>query len=540
MSHWLFHFQNMNYILKTIDGTACHFHTFADALWALNEGPQAREYKLRPTTDFELWRSDQEWYMLVNRRGSLFPTLSGAGHGPDLMRRLIEEVAPYMLRPDGSVLKPYEMSRAQWGAVNIVGSIAYGVYPCIPEVAATPLLALFESAAGNNTAQNRPAESLTDILHAEYFKRFGHGHNGPEYRPGSGSNSRHEVHVGYALARGDDVPQEVLDEYRGDQGQHLGRDMHWALQLMDHPGLRGKFKNPDVLSNVLNILHHDKIHLDAGKVEQVLKACEGLPEDASYTAVDNCLYQAGIVELDQPCAEPTSKGDAPAAINDAAARLAVAIAEWRNSESLLRLKSELAQSRISQREYRRRVTVHKTTPSEVVRWANTVIGMVVNKDIKQALDILDCQGNDTSRKFLEAEYGVKLSGFRAAERRKAVFRLLGYEKDADINAIEAELKAKRETLLESRKRTDIIEAVEALPVTFEGKTQNWRQVIDSLIERGFRRIHAEKKGAVTTYQLGHETNNLQVRLKAKNMTLQYAKLVLDGMSGSGVGHAQAV
>ncbi|MFJ1260131.1 hypothetical protein [Cupriavidus sp. CuC1] len=148
----------------------------------------------------------------------------------EILDTIIGEVDRFILRPDGKVLRPFEVSRDAWEAVVAAGRLGY-----FPEEALAP------ECCDQGTLFADPDAAFVDpacYVEQQFRARFGFGTNGPEYSPGAGINSRHEVHVAYALQRGEKVRDCVLNAYR--DSPEIGKyDLLWLKDLIAVPALRG-------------------------------------------------------------------------------------------------------------------------------------------------------------------------------------------------------------------------------------------------------------------------------------------------------------
>lgn len=492
----------MKYTLKCCEVPVRHFTTYADALWELNESPREQEYRKLVPPDLELWLGDQEFYMVVRRGRYLIPTLEGAGDAAELMQRLFDEVVPYAISEDGSVLRPHQMTRAKWGALNIVGSIGYAVYPCMPQ---------------------RKGIDLSGWINKAFWDKFGFGHNGPEYTPGAGTNSRHEVHVAYALARGEMVPAEVLDEYRGQQGIYGKYDLRWLWDLIDFPVLRGAFPSITVMESTLSILRRERVDMTLELAGKVIEITRGLSPTAVHSVVDDALFDAGLLKVNGSTASGSLPGPAP--VSDAAARLSEQLRECKRQVELKRLSVDRSKGNISMRTFIQRQAEIERAAAPVA-WANQVISAIEERNLKAVLEILDGPGNEVSQRFVEAEYAVKLRNVPAAKRRAALCSLAGIHTEQAVSAALTKIEVDRKSRLALKEALRVREQVEGLAVRFEGQQTNWKALIDSLIQRGFTEVRSAPNGASKIYTLVNPNSGGSVRLSSKDKTLDYARQAL--------------
>ena len=501
----------MKYTLKIIDGTVRHFNSFTEALWNLNEGPHASEYKTRPASDFELWFGEQELYIVLSNSRYLVPTLEGAGTGIDLIERLFSEVACYAVADDGSIKAPHQMRREHWDWINLVGQIAYGVYPgCIPQMTS------FE---------------LADHACLIFQDRLGYGHNGPALPNGTGTNSRHDVHVAYALARAMPVPDDVLAEYRE---RPFTMDLRWLPALIQFPALRGAFPSIGVLRSALSIVRLEGLEMTEVTAYRVIEACKGLDPDVTYVQVDDALYLAGVVGLKE--SSPQRAGDVPAPSSDAAKRLSEQLRKGRQQVSLARIKKEREAGNISMRAYLRgQADVEREEAP--VSWANHVIKAIEDKDLPTLLNVVSNSTNTSTMRFMEKEYGVRLNGQSQRKRSLQACRLVGIQSDEDAQLRLGEIEGQRQQRIKQRDASRAAERVERQDVVFEGQQSNWKAVIDTLITRGYTEIGTTPSGAAKKHFLVHPTTREGVPLAAKSGALEYARLALEAVEE--VVHAQA-
>lgn len=491
----------MKYTLKIIDGTVRHFNSFAEALWNLNEGPQASEYKARPPTDFELWFGDKEWYIVLSRRQYLVPTLEGAGNGIELIERLFDEVVSYAIAEDGSIKAPHQMPRRHWEWLNLVGSIAYNVYPgCI-----------------------RQADwvELSNHLHSLFHQRLGYGHNGPVLPDDVGTNSRHEVHVAYALAKCQDVSAEVLNEY---SDRSFSMDLSWLHTLIQFPVLRGAFPSINVMKSALSIVRLDAPEMSEGLAHQVIDACKGIKPDATYVQIDDVLYLAGVVSMKESSRARPTETISP--ISDAAQRLSEQLLKCQQQVSLARLKKDREEGRISMRVYLRGQSdvAHEVAP---VSWANEVIRAIEGKDLVALLKVVENPQNTTTMRFMEREYGVHLNNQPRRIRSIQACRIIGIESEDEAKLQLENIELQRQQRIKQKDDARAAQRVEQQKVIFEGEESNWKSVIDTMISRGYTEINSKLNGAAKKYLLVHPESRRGMGLPVKTGALAYAQLAVE-------------
>lgn len=136
--------------------------------------------------------------------------------------------------------RPFEMTSLEWHGLNAIGTLAYGVYPGLEST----------------------SYKVTEHTRRVFMKRLGYDHNGPLYGPCFGGrydqNSRHDVHVAYALSNNEHIPHEVLKEYEelaASKGRIWQFDCKWAFELLAKPWLRGEFTGHQI-GVITSVLRH--------------------------------------------------------------------------------------------------------------------------------------------------------------------------------------------------------------------------------------------------------------------------------------------
>jgi hypothetical protein len=404
------------FTVQSSGATPVAVETVAEVFALLND---LKHYGLS-TTELTVLRDGAHPVELV-RHGYMSPHF-GMRLGGDPLQTLLtmlNEVDHYARRGN-TVRKPWQMLRLQWGALTAVGSLSYGVFP-----------GFTQRVAGQHFRHTLPdggvvEGQLYECIGAEFRARYGFGTNGPAYGNGSDINSRHEIHLAYALALGKAVPQDVIgDALR--MTEHFW-DPVMLVPLLERPFLRGQF-SPNRLEQVLAIYERNgKRHITADNVEAIASAVVGLGIDASYTEVDDALFLAGLLPM-----EPTALAAPPAAaqpLNELASKLAAQLHSDVAAKRIAFLDQQRQTGQISLREHARRTTVEKTYgPSTFQSHANKMVQALQQRDVGPLLAFLDTSEdmNRTSKRFAKEHFGLNTMRMRAAERRAAVFRYCGLD-----------------------------------------------------------------------------------------------------------------
>jgi hypothetical protein len=517
------------YSLILPSGLTISLNTLGDIFHYLHRRRmEGEEVLLGKADNMEVWTSGMKCFPVVQRYSELGIDMADEGRlVEDIIRFMLDEVMPYALDDMGRIKAPWQMTSAQWGAINSIGSAVYGVIPCFTQVQC------------NQTCFNRKGGvcSIVEFMCSEFQARFGYGHNGPSY-DGSQTNSRHKVHVAYALARGDTLPDAVMTEYQSGHMKELNFDLRWFPELLAKPYLRGRI-SADKLGTLLALLKGRGAivrEITEENAPRLISLMNQLPEDANIKAVDDLLFANDVLG---PWPIRNVETDIGTPLNEFAARLRQMQVEARMKSRREHVDRDYAMGQMSVRERQSEVEQIKGyQQQEPYRWANRLAQAILDKNLVALVDILDGSNNETSQKAVFKHYGVKVHGLRAAERRRAVFTLCGYATDEQYQVAEATFKADqqaraqmREAEEQRKKAASRLEDTKAIAVRakvrVDGVDMNGAEFVDKLIADGFNEIVKRKVGAVYEYRMQNTTAGRSYELKKSTGTLGYAQALLE-------------
>lgn len=455
----------------------------------------------------------------------------GTGHVQDIMDGLLGEVLPFARGEGGKMKQPWQMTASQWGAISILGSIAYGVVPCLNE----------QHFKQQCTLRNGGTCSVEQYVSSELLAVLGYGHNGPVY-DGHQINSRHEVHVAYALARGDDVPNEVLQDYMTPEGRYSSSDIHWMTVLLDKPFLRGRLSGTR-LSMLMSLLRGERdgaMEITQENAPFLIKLMNSLPENVSFVDCDNLLYANGVLKVREM---PPGRS-----LPDLGAPINVFAQDLREMQIANRVKTqrdyidqEMSKGNLSQREKDFKESLLKDIPLwESFAWANKVVKAIEEKNLQLLLEMLDGTTNDTTKRAIEKHYPVKLRNVSAAARRRGIFALIGHVTAEQVLVAEctfkAEQLARKQTEREENERKRIESRLEdskeiaaRIKISFKGVLMNGAEFVEKIIQDGFNQIASRKRGAVSKCIVRNAELGQFYELKRNNGTADYAEALLERM-----------
>lgn len=493
-----------------------HRTTLAGVLEYLNED---RNERAVPRIEDIAVRHIERGAIAIERLRSGGFAVRPTGTRRSIISAIIDEVDRFIVRPNGRVLQPYEMSRASWGAVVAAGALAYS-----PEAA----LDMTQDDAGplfqtGDLFEEQGAFDVGNYVHSEFMRRFGFGTNGPLYDPSQSPNSRHEVHVAYALMRGDKVRECVLSTYRDNPS--YGQYDLWLRPLIDVPALRGALSK-SVLQALCCVMRHEKVEITCHSVGKLLAALRHVPSDGGYVDVDDALYAAGILSVRTMPAPRQLSGENARPVTPLAARIHEKISQRQYRESVDAAQSERNARTISQREYEYRThSAERYRGQYGFEWPNRVSLAVMQRDIAAVLQIFDGprDSNTDSKRALRDELGIDVMHCTAAERRRRLFDLCGFSEDEQAEW-EAQATIAHAQRREDRAMADAKRDAEATTYRLEtGQTMNGREYVDFCISAGFSQLLEQKRGSVTRYGIYDPSRRVSRPLRAKDGTLAYAR-----------------
>lgn len=452
------------------------------------------------------------------RSGSFAVRPTGTRRG--IISAIIDEVDRFIVRPNGRVLQPYEMSRASWGAVVAAGALAYSPEAAL-DMTQDDAGPLFQTA---DLFEEKGAFDVGHYVHSEFFRRFGFGTNGPLYDPSQSPNSRHEVHVAYALIRGDKVRECVLSTYR--ENLHDGQYDLWMLRpLIDVPALRGALSK-SVLQALCTVMRHEKVEITCHNVGKLLAALRHVHSDGGLVDVDDALYAAGIVSVRTMPAPRQLSGGSAQPVTPLAASIHEKISQRHYRENVDAAQSERNARTISQREYEYRTRSAERYRREYgFEWPNRVALAVMQRDIAGVLSIFDSprDTNPDSKRALREELDIDVLQCTASQRRRRLFEMCGFS-ESEQAEWEAQAVMNKAKSRESQMLSDAKAYAEATSYRLEtGQTMTGREYVDFCIDAGFSRLLEEKRGSVTRYWIHDPNKRCSRPLRARDGTLAYAR-----------------
>ncbi|AEI83106.1 hypothetical protein CNE_BB2p03110 (plasmid) [Cupriavidus necator N-1] len=453
-----------------------------------------------------------------------------AGDPKAILTSILDEVERFIVRPQGKVLRPHEMSRTSWLAVYAAGRLAVFTNEAVDPDQVADLgaanLDLF--------AVVEPFDAY-EFIRVEFDRRFGYGTNGPEYSPGAGVNSRYEVHVAYALQRGEPVRDCILNAYRhdGDAADAGRHDLHWLRTLIAVPALRGAL-SPGKLQSLCDVMRQDELAITDRNAARLIALVKPLPDDCTYVTVDDALYAAQVIPpLAAPVGKPPS-GDDAAPVSPLAARLHSLIGAKRYAERLARAQAERARGAMSERCLQRETALAAIERDHAsFSWPNRFALAVMQRDIATLLQTLDTPNdrNTSSKRALREQFGVVLTGVPAVTRRRRIFELCGFS-EAEQQHWEAQAQTARTERLQADDAERARERAEASRWSVDGRKMNGREYVDLCINQGFSQIRHFPRGSARVYYIEQPATRTIRRLQAKDGTLDYARSRLAVASAS--------
>jgi len=441
-------------------------------------------------------------------------TVRCSGHARHLFLALLDELDGTYFRPAGQRREAWQIRRAHW-------KLLYSLF----DLAARPLyLFSYDQVQQANADAGGRGLDLRELLEAECQRRFGFGYAGPVYDAGE-RNGRHEVHVGYALAAGRDVPVEVLAEY---YEQPFGSDMQWAQTLLDAPELRGAIPLPKLLP-LLSVLRHTGTRINSDNAALLAMVMNLAPNEPTHVEIDDLLYRHGLIAprtLPEAYSTPVALGKPVSKFAEVLRRI---MADERRETAIAQAELERAKGNMSSRtlEYHRQVAA-LDHGRQTYEYPNRVSAAIDSADMAFLLELLDRPDdwNRWSKKAVREVFGVKLIGAKAAARRRVIFALAGMDERQQAEW-ERDAATARERRLGDAAAARARERAESTRFRLDdGTVVDGAQFVEQSVAAGFTQIASTSRGASRRYSLVDPIRRLRRTLHAKDGTLQYARAVV--------------
>ncbi|WP_321935493.1 hypothetical protein [Paraburkholderia sp. J8-2] len=469
----------------TIDGMQVELATLGHVLYHLNRHEMDPGVLPRPETLERINATcDGEALNVVEQRrpsGRVFGIWT-SGSEKQAFLSMIDEIDREIMRIDGVQRAPHEMSYYDWMAVVSVGRAAYNLYPCFP---------------GRTDVE----VDFMSLCTEEFFRRFGHGHNGPVYGNGD-TNARHDVHVAYALMQGKPVPEYVIAWYRDGDGQRKSKatDLSGFDVVLAVPELRGAL-TPDqfrFLSHARREIEKqtgEKLPVTFDALKPYVEVLTRLDRKATSVDADNALTEAGLLKT--PGLPETMTATPPdlSALSEATRELHAMLADAQFENTVKRLDLERSNGNLSERAYLSGMEIAKRSRETYSpTWAIQMATAIEKRDVEFLLRALDqADSNETSKLFFAKRYGVKLKGLNQQKRRAAIYAYCGYSPELQAQH-EGKLQGAKEATMREREAKHAAEVAERVKVKTPDGVKTMRQFIDDAVADGFTMLLEHRHG----------------------------------------------
>ncbi len=437
-----------------------------------------------------------------------------------LAAMLTEHRRAEFVEPDDTQRKSWQVTRAAWD----------GLFEFV-DLCRQPQLLLssdqIEVAKASASARGTRF-FFSDLCSEALQSTYGFAACGPAIPGTRDINSRHVLHVAYALAQDLPVSDRVLDPYREDS-EAFRYGLEWAETLIQLPELRGAIP-VEKLRPILGVMRGEGKAVDANNADILTMLARVLPDQPTYPQVDDLLHSHGLID---DLALPDSFGtpvDIGEPVTPLAERVRERVATLIRDRSIAHADSELKAGRISRRAHRERCDVARLQHGRHSHeQGNRLARALANRDVGTLLETLD-RADDHNRGSKQAFYdtfGVKLIGVRAAQRRRAIFSLCGYteEEQAAWERDAVQRKAERDAQRDLDDARTI--AGRARYVGAKCGEISGVEHVDRAIRDGYSTIQSFRRGAAHVYALVRGTEPEARRLSAQDGTLAYARAVLE-------------
>ncbi len=443
-------------------------------------------------------------------------TVRMSGTLRDLFLAMLDEIDGAYFRPNGKLQQPWEIRPAKW-------QLLFFAY----ELSTQPLYLFTSDQVISADYTGSHYNSMFQLCDAEIKARFGFGRGGPAVAGSGQVNGRHEVHLAYALAAGEPVPQAVLDDYAA-LAEPFGNDIRWARPLLAVPELRGAIPAAK-LQKLVAVMTHSRQIISSANAAVLAMVARLMPNEPTHVEVDDLLYRHGLLEARALPETYRESVDIGVPVSPFATVLRRVMADERKAATLDRLDAKRAGREIGQREY----DLHRHLAAldhgrGTFEFPNRLALAIQNAEMQFLLDVLDRPDdvNRWSKKAVKEVYGVKLIGVKAKARRRAIFALAGMD---EVQQLQWELQAdsNRDARI-AAKDSDRAKARAELARYRDGNlVVSGAQHVEMSIAGGFTEIVSYPTGASRRYSLVSSDATRGGRtLRVKDGTLAYAQYLL--------------
>ncbi|MDT8992707.1 hypothetical protein RQP54_17680 [Curvibacter sp. APW13] len=508
-------------------------NSLVQAIFLLNDRSTENDlirFRLNDPLHLEAY-DGRQWPVAYQTGGYMgYPKLHDGQSALDWLDRMLVEVRLQTIAADGTVLPPQRMARSVWNGLQSLHELVKGYGEMFTQ----------QQRQKDLPTTDLGQEPLITAYTGKFTTYFGYGPRGPGRNVMQSGN--HEWHVAHALLRGEDLPQDILDDYATIDWVRSSnvREVDWVEHLLQKPFLRGRFKHGHHLRFVMDIAgkpdcsYKEVTAENAGYLASMLN---GLPNQDPWREMDDLFYEKGILTLRPPYDLELPTLDDGVAVDDLARAIHTEIVNKARKDQLAYVEERIAQG-ATQRDVdyqRRRVDTIEREHS--FAYPNKVARAVKARDMHFLVEVLDSSNNVSTRRAIKRVYGIELERLASAKRIREIFRLAGYNDDAEyaqaralydtqVATAKAEQQAQQAIKDRERQRQNLTNAMNAKRVTFEGESMTMAAFLQRVIAAGHNRVTKGQRGAVPRYYLTNDAGQGYV-LDAKNGELDYARMLLE-------------
>lgn len=509
-----FLFKHM-YSLHTFDGQKLAFPSMAAVLHHLEDFTLGSNPYAAHVADCHIEDNGICMPLFMARHYHVMVKIPAAADVVSQVAGLINELDPLILFPDGTPRRPEQMLPTSWAMVLALGNACQTSTEVFTPQHDFPVM-----------DGEYKVHCMESLFHRLWSTKMGYGHLGPRVSEEVGVNARHEIHVAYALLRGDSVPDEVIEAYKEKLLTSRHADPRWLPLLLELPEYRGAFKSEYHLAGITAAFHASGIGLNASILEAVKHVMRDVLPDATYAEVDDVLFDAGLVPALPTREVPVYEQEA--AFNDFAKTLHDDLRVYRTKNRIKYLDERRAQGALSKRAYQQCLDFeNRVVEKDSMSWPNKVAQAIDSEDLPTLLRILDGSGNETSQRAVERAFKVKLRNVPAKERRLAIFGLAGFRtyeavasEEERLAKVERERKELRE-LADARKAASNVNYMKD-----DGEKVPGDVFIEQAIATGCDEVVTTGKGFHTKHYLQNSKLKLGYEVHRKHGTYDFATLML--------------
>lgn len=392
--------------------------------------PDLIEFRTADTLHIEAY-DGRQWPVAFAMGSTMaYPQLHDSQSALEWLDRLLIEVRVQAISPTGSVLPPQRMPRSVWNGLQTLHELAKGYGEMFT----------LTQRRHDWVVNGQAVGSLIEAYTLKFKNYFGYGPTGPERSVFQSAS--HEWYVAHALLRGEELPQPIMEDYATiDWVRSINsREVDWVEHLLRRPYLRGRFTCGMHLNFAINIEGKPDCsfkEITTENVAYLANLLKGLPSDAGWLEMDDLFYEKGILTVRPPHETTLPSLEDGVPLDELAQAVYDELVKKARKANLASLED-----RIKQGLTKREIAFTRSRIEHIERefsysYPNKVAQAVQQGSVHFLVEILDSSVNVSTQRAIKRAKGIELERLPSNKRIREIFRLVGYDDDAQYQQARA-------------------------------------------------------------------------------------------------------